>query len=271
MPYLPSPKVQEGLVLIIGGFDIPVSGLGWQMIKDTLRIIVHPESKKKPGMVHVYLAWDRMNFKFKEMNKEEYAAHGGSSNPDNTKSQTWVAQINLKTVEAAWTAFRTMAGHRLWGRTLTAAIHRPGEKRALYESNKPENGQEPIDLDKKYAIVSPNGEWTWGRDSAGKVTKMEVKGRNPRKRQVSWEPPSPRKRARMTSPRKASTGIHSIGKDQEKGYTDASPVQSTCVGTSPGVRYEQHPFNALIQDSYNGQWFEVSNGTWYPVYTHIAE
>lgn len=156
-----------------------------------------------------------------------------------------------------------MAGHRLWGKPLTVAIYRPGNKWPLAIRDKPKYGEEPVDLDKKFAITSPDGGWTWGRNLAGKVAKMQAKEKNPRKRQVSCEPPYPRKRARMISPRKGPSSNRPIGKDQMKAYSDPSPVQSPLV--VPGTSHEQHLVNGLFQDPYNGQKFLVRNSLWIPI------
>ncbi|KAL8993608.1 MAG: hypothetical protein Q9188_007287 [Gyalolechia gomerana] len=256
------------------------------MVKDFVRVvlehhgIINPGSNTKPGMVHMTYSHPEApvadgtnsNLGNKDM-EEDVATHGNSCNPKKIRGRTVTAHINLKTHQAALRAWSTMAGHRLWGKPLVAAVFSPADNgMVMRASDKPVNGKEPVDLDQEFTITSPSGEWMWGRNAAGKITKMEIKVKSSRQRQASPEVPSHRKRARKTSPRKGTFSIPPLDEVQEKVHMVPPPTQSPLFGISAGGYYGQYPAWWWVQDYY-GRWFPYQQSTWVPFYgsAQIAE
>ncbi|KAL9027005.1 MAG: hypothetical protein Q9196_004414 [Gyalolechia fulgens] len=234
------------------------------MVKDFVRVVlehhglINPGSNTKPGMVHTtYSHWeapvaDGMSFNLGENDKEDgAAAYGNSRKPKNTSEGIAIAHINLKTAQAAFSAHFTMAGHRLWGKPLVAAVFSTAPSGMVMRANdKPVNGKEPVDLDKEFNITSPDGEWTWGRNAAGKITKMATKDKQVKKRQASAEGPSHQKRAPMTRAPKGTSSTPSLDEVQEKVNMPPPPTQSPLSRTVAGGYYEQYPACGWVQDCY---------------------
>ncbi|KAL8934965.1 MAG: hypothetical protein Q9216_005648 [Gyalolechia sp. 2 TL-2023] len=243
--------------------------LYWQMVKDFLRVILKrvglPGFGKntKPGMVHIF--------------PDHVAAPAGGGNSHSPRRRRVVAYINLKTDEAAYRAWREIAGHRLWGHTLAAALFNPtGEPTPILTSDTPVNGEEAVDFDKdeKHPITLPNGNWTWGPNPAGKITKMGTKDGESKKRQASVELPSCRKRARMTSTGRRISITRPLANLQDRANVGPPLSESPLSENAVGDYYGYYPVWGGLHDyywQYPARWYLDYNGYWFlwPQYTWI--
>ncbi|KAI4120976.1 MAG: hypothetical protein LQ338_006638 [Usnochroma carphineum] len=126
-----------------------------------------------------------------------------SSNPisKGIMKEVITAHIHMKSWDAAWHAYSTIAGNRLWGYPLVAAIFPSltgdndtqsgrhggpselGEKPAssLLEAREPVNSQTPYELADRFAITVPGGAHIWGHTPDGKIIKLETEDNKSKK------------------------------------------------------------------------------------------
>ncbi|KAL8718073.1 MAG: hypothetical protein Q9225_004756 [Loekoesia sp. 1 TL-2023] len=251
------------------------------MVKDLVRValerhgIIDRESKTKPGMVHMSSSSSEASYTDKTESSsgdKDVVKNEKSRNryPRKTGYGTAVAHINMKTPEAAWYAYITIAGNSLWDYPLAAAVFpsSPSMMPGLGPSATPHNGGEPVELSKVFNITTPGGAHIWGCTPAGKLTKMEIKDSKSRKPQVSPGDPSSRKRIRLANRQNSTSGYAALDRVQEYAGVATPPTQLHHYENFADGYYWQYPACGWVQDWY-GYFVPYQQLPWAPFYWAI--
>ncbi|KAL9008037.1 MAG: hypothetical protein Q9173_006800 [Seirophora scorigena] len=192
---VPPPKKDNVYILGITGLPPQCSKrLGWQIVKDLVRVVLEHHglidrySGTKPGMVHMSTTSVEVSDLDKDGSGMEHKDKGppGPASAKVTK-QVITAHVSMKSPAAAWHTCNTIAGNRLWGYPLTAAVfpRTTGDEKvaghghegssecefAPLKAGKALQWQKPHELGDRFRITVPWGCRTWYHRPNGKATK----------------------------------------------------------------------------------------------------
>ncbi|KAL8748486.1 MAG: hypothetical protein Q9184_007269 [Pyrenodesmia sp. 2 TL-2023] len=143
-------------------------------MKDVVRVVLehHDQIKpnEKPGMVHMSVSW---------VDDEDKKSSTATSKK--VKKQVITAHINMKSLVAAWHAWSTINGNRLWGCTLTAEVF-PKNQDIVGKVWVPVKWRKPHDLADRFTITSPGAKYFWALNPDGKLQKVKTDNAKSKKR-----------------------------------------------------------------------------------------
>ncbi|KAL8987073.1 MAG: hypothetical protein Q9177_003690 [Variospora cf. flavescens] len=249
---VPPPKKDNAYTLGITGLPPQCSTrLGWQIVKDLVRVvlenhgIIERNSRTKPGMVHMSTSLVEVSETGKDASRTEHKDDETVNRDEKlsgpafkkTTKQVITAHINMKSSTAAWQACNTIAGNRLWGYPLTAAVFpstaedesvrdrchedSSGSNFPPCKAREASQWQEPHELGDRFRITVPGGGRTWYRSPDGKATKVGTDTTKSKKRQVEEAP---------------SMQIAQM----ERGRSDMSNCPTLVDGTPPAAQTQSH-------------------------------